>query len=138
MSGLLRLGALLCVAACGATETVRAPLPLGPTHTTSANAFLSAPTIEQYRLAWRWPEQSAPSEALVNGLRVEQKPWGLIVADTIAKPPLQNGRAIPGGGYVFWSQQGVFRSLDFTAPLQPLAAAAFGIDSVSFGPGFWL
>jgi hypothetical protein len=132
------MGALLCVAACGATEPVRAPGPHGLTHVASANTFLSTPPIAQYRLAWRWPEQRAPSEALVSGLRVEQKPWGLNVADTIAKPPLQNGRPLPGGNYVFWSQQGVFRSLDFTARLQPLAAAAFAIDSVSFGPGFWL
>jgi hypothetical protein len=141
MSGWLRLFPLLCLVACAETEPVRAPASPTKPHSAAADTFLSAPPIPQYRLAWQFPERRAPEQALLAGVRVEQKPNGLAVADSVASAPLVGGRAVPsfaGGGFVFWGPRGVYRAKRFLGRLEPLAATPFTVQDVSFGPGFWL
>ena len=141
MSGWPRLFPLLCLVACASPQPVRAPAPTTKPHSTAADTFQSTPPIAQYRLAWQFPERRAPQQALLAGVRVEQKANGLAVADTIAYGLLDGGRAVPsfaGGGFVFWGPRGVYRAKRFLGRLEPVTATPFAVRDVAFGPGFWL
>jgi hypothetical protein len=140
MSAWTRLGALLCVTACAQGQAVRVPAKPITSHT-SANEFMTPPPVPQYRLSWIYPEQAPPEAGLLAGVRLLQRADGLTVADSAAKIPLTSGRAVPsaaGGGFVFWSSQGLYRASTFLGRLEPLAATPFAVDDVSFGPHFWL
>ncbi|HEX2876346.1 MAG TPA: hypothetical protein VHP33_34070 [Polyangiaceae bacterium] len=97
--------------------------------------------MPQYRLAWIYPEQAAPEQGILGGLRFEQSAEGLTAADSATKNRLDGGRALPpfaGSGFVFWDGAGLYRASSFLGRLEPLIMAPFGIDDVSFGPNFWL
>lgn len=102
---------------------------------------MTLPPVPQYRLAWTYPEQAAPDRAIHNGARLEQRAEGLVFADSTSKQPLEGGRAVPkhaGGGFVFWSSTGLYRTPSFLGRLEALGTAPFSVVDVSFGPKFWL
>lgn len=144
MSGWLRLGVVSCVAAwataCAANQPTPAPRPQ-QAPSSSATEPATPPPVPQYRLAWVYPEQAAPEQAIIGGLRFEQGPAGLTFADSTTKNRLDGGRAIPpftGRGFAFWDGAGFYRASEFLGRLEPLATAPFEINDVSFGPKFWL
>ena len=63
------------------------------------------------------------------------------VGSDIPEAPLAGVRPIPsrlGGGFLFWTENDVYRADAFDAPLRPLARFADGIQNMSLAPKFAL
>ena len=63
------------------------------------------------------------------------------VGSDVPEAPLAGVRPIPsriGGGYVFWTENDVYRADAFDAPLKPIARFADAIQNMSFAPKFLL
>jgi hypothetical protein len=63
------------------------------------------------------------------------------VGSDVPEAPLAGVRPIPsrlGGGYLFWTENDVYRADTFDAPLRPLARFADGIQNMSLAPKFAL
>ncbi len=142
-----RLVALMCALACAPTEPARGPEP-GPRVLTSsaANSFDTPKPLSQYRRVTGgnrldWPDPGETHFLLIGGRRLLERDGGFELAETVGATPLIAGTRVPsfaGGGFVFWSREGVYRSSTFLGRLKPLVATGFSPDYVSFGPGFLL
>lgn len=143
----LRLTALGLGLACAPLpEARRAPAHLPPVLPRGANELEPARPPPQYRRVHGgarrdWPDASEPELLLVSGQRLLEKAGHYEVAGTAGASPLLSGTRAPalaGGGFVFWSRDGLYRSRTFLGPLQPLASTGFSPQHVAFGPGFLL
>jgi len=101
-----------------------------------------------YRLAPSYLERSsfrdgAPlrTGALVSGLRVRTDSSGLLVAGSVASPPLLGGAPLSetfGGGLLFWNATALYSASSFLDPLQPLVDVGFTPAELAFAPNFLL
>src|SRR5262245_46943123 len=129
----LRLTALGLGLACAPLPAPSASTPRKRPLSSSASTFETPRPPAQYRrfdTAHRrdWPEESEPEYFLLSGQRLFERAGAYEVAETAGAAPLISGAhapALAGGGFVFWSRDGLYRARSFLGRLQPLAATSF-------------
>lgn len=135
---------LLVCSACAPVASAPQPKPIAPPslHTMPP----AKPEFRGYRVADSViREQSfrdgAPLHrgAIVDGLRVRTEGTGIAEAESVARPPLIDGVAVPaqlGGGFLFWSERGLFHAPTFLADLSPITDLGYLPGAISFGPSY--
>ena len=103
--------------------------------------------LEEYRLVPMRADQSSyagrlPAELrLLGGQRLLDSRGEVTWAETVAAPALVGARQVPavsGDGFLFWNEEGLFRSRTFLGRLEPVLPLPFEIEHVAFGPGYVL
>lgn len=137
---------MLCLLSCGPAPRAEAPPRAPAKPPTSAADSFDGVKPAQYRLiplrsGSRRVGELSDEQRLIAGRRVVDRGGSVQLADSVGAPDLVDGRELPafaGGGFLFWSQRGLYRSRTFTGRLEPLSALSFNVAQVSFGPGFVL
>lgn len=145
--GGVTFGAVLCLGSCArdrpAPVLVAPPrlAPPPPPRPEEPAPYILAPSVlrKQPGLAPEFPD--GDGGVVIGGVRISARRTEPTVARDLTQPPLKAGVRVPtflGGGYLFWSPNGLYASSTFIGDFQPVLSTRGTIESVSFGPTFAL